>query len=117
MAELGLGGPLADADHPGDGVARAAHRGQTDQVGRAYIHHVEEVADGVADEREDVRTAAWLHDVVEDTGVTLDELRVAGLSPEAAAIVDTVTHRDDETPEQYLDRIVVTPGAPTLKRA
>lgn len=58
-----------------------------------------------------------MHDVVEDTSVTLDELRAAGLSPEAAATVDAVTHRTGETRERYLDRILATPGAPTLKRA
>ncbi|MEA4922122.1 MAG: GTP pyrophosphokinase [Eubacteriaceae bacterium] len=42
----------------------------TDKAGRPYIEHVARVADGVKGNK-DAETAAWLHDVVEDTEVTL----------------------------------------------
>ena len=59
-------------------LAEQAHAGQTRKGSdRPYIHHPAEVAAGVAANggADAVVAAAWLHDVVEDTGRTLDELR------------------------------------------
>lgn len=39
---------------------------------------------------------AWLHDVVEDTDTTLDNLRGAGLSEDVVQAVDAMTHREGE---------------------
>ncbi len=78
---------------PGAAVARAvelaerAHRGQTRRGGWPYIAHPREVAEAVAQVTgdEDVLCAAWLHDVVEDSAVSLSDLtrmfgrRVSGI--------------------------------------
>src|SRR5690554_130280 len=57
-------------------LAADAHRGQTRRSGEPYVHHPLSVARIVADLGLDDVTiaAALLHDSVEDTGVTLDEL-------------------------------------------
>ena len=49
------------------------------------------------------QTAAVLHDVVEDTEITLDDLRDAGYKPEVVDAIDALTHHTHESYEQYID--------------
>ncbi len=72
--------------------AEASHRGQVRASGEPYINHSVAVATVLVDLRLDPLTiaAALLHDVAEDTGVTLDEVRTR-FGPEIAALVDGVT--------------------------
>ena len=76
-------------------AAADAHRGQTRRSGEPYIQHPLAVAKIVADLGLDDVTvaAALLHDAVEDTGTTLEDLE-ADFGPEVAAIVDGVTKLD-----------------------
>ncbi|HZU80660.1 MAG TPA: bifunctional (p)ppGpp synthetase/guanosine-3',5'-bis(diphosphate) 3'-pyrophosphohydrolase [Acidimicrobiales bacterium] len=76
-------------------VAEEAHRDQFRQSGEPYITHPVAVAAIIAELGLDARSvcAALLHDAVEDTGLTLDEVeRLFG--PEVASIVDGVTKLD-----------------------
>jgi GTP pyrophosphokinase len=72
--------------------AAAAHEGQQRRSGEAFIHHPWGVAKICAQLRLDEQTiaAALLHDVVEDTGTALDEVR-AEFGDEVARLVDGVT--------------------------
>lgn len=72
--------------------AEAAHTGQTRASGEPYIRHSFAVADILADLRLDPITiaAALLHDVAEDTGVTLEQVSER-FDPEIAVLVDGVT--------------------------
>ncbi|HRW38274.1 MAG TPA: HD domain-containing protein, partial [Aquihabitans sp.] len=76
-------------------LAAAAHEGQSRKSGEPYIHHPLAVARIVADLGLDEETvaAALLHDSVEDTGVTLDEL-AERFGDDVAQIVDGVTKLD-----------------------
>ena len=73
-------------------VAHAAHRGQTRKSGEPFVYHPLATADVLAELRLDPTTiaAALLHDVLEDTGVTKEEL-AARFGDEVAEIVDGVT--------------------------
>ncbi len=73
-------------------VAAMAHRAQVRKSGEAYIHHPLAVAQVVADLGLDDITiaAALLHDAVEDTDVSLDDVQ-REFGPTVAAIVDGVT--------------------------
>src|SRR5262245_13924768 len=73
-------------------VAEQAHEGQTRRSGEAFIHHPLEVARICAQLHLDEQTiaAALLHDVVEDTGADLEEIR-AEFGDEVAQLVDGVT--------------------------
>jgi guanosine-3',5'-bis(diphosphate) 3'-pyrophosphohydrolase len=73
-------------------LARAAHRGQTRKSGEPFVYHPLATADILAELRLDPTTivAALLHDVLEDTGVTKEELRER-FGDEVAEIVDGVT--------------------------
>ena len=76
-------------------IAREAHKEQVRKSGEAYIHHPVAVATVVAELGLDDVTiaAALLHDAVEDTGVTVDDL-AGEFGPDVAAIVDGVTKLD-----------------------
>lgn len=88
-------------------LARIAHRGQVDKVGEDYIGHPRRVANAVAGAVGDgpAVQVAWLHDVVEDTDVTLYDLRVFGFSPEVIDAVDAVTKRKGEAFADYYERV------------
>ena len=72
--------------------ANAAHEGQTRRSGEPYVHHPVEVASYLADLNLDAATlaAALLHDVVEDCGVSVDDLRER-FGDDVARLADGVT--------------------------
>ena len=72
--------------------AAEAHRGQVRESGEPFFRHPFEVACILADMELDVVTvaAALLHDVLEDTEVTREELEEA-FGPEVTSLVDAVT--------------------------
>ena len=76
-------------------IAVKAHAGQTRRNGTPYILHPLRVM--LRTTAEDVMTVAVLHDVVEDTDVTLEDLKKEGFSVEVLEALALLTH-DDETP-------------------
>ena len=78
------------------------HEGQRDKAGKPYVTHPERVAGRLSALEEQV--VAWLHDTVEDTGLTLREIENA-FGPETAAAVDAVSRRPGEDWEDYLRRV------------
>ena len=94
-----------------DQLAAAAHLGQVDKAGKPYIDHPRTVARILAEEGHDQRTimAGLLHDVVEDTYVTMNQLRYLGYPEEIIRAIDSVTRREGpEYPggkEPYMDLI------------
>ena len=85
--------------------ASEAHSGQTDKGGGAYIEHAIRVADIVGGNSVSsaLIACAYLHDVVEDTDVTLDEIR-SRFGYSVAETVDRLTRRKDEAYFDYIDR-------------
>ena len=55
-------------------------------------------------------STAVLHDVVEDTDWTLDDLANSGVEPTVLDAVGTLTRRPDEEDEDFVARICTTPG-------
>ena len=92
-------------------MAFAAHAGQTDKSGQPYMAHVVRVASGVTG---DAQIVALLHDVVEDTPVSLEEVSAA-FGADIAAAVDAITKRDGEPVDTYLDRVAANPLARAVK--
>lgn len=90
-----------------------AHAGQTDKCGLPYVCHPLHVAESMEDEV--TCTAALLHDVVEDTDVTFEDLAEMGFTPEVIRIVRLLTH-DPEVPYMdYVRRIKEDPQAVKVK--
>ena len=94
-------------------IAARAHEGQVDKQGLPYILHPLRVMDGV--EGLDAKIVAVLHDVVEDTEVTIDDLEQAGFSEEVVAAVRCVTHAEGETYADYVVRCRADPIARRVK--
>lgn len=97
-------------------VARRAHSTQTDKAGRRpYIEHVLRVIEAV--DTEDQKLAAALHDVVEDTELTLEDLRAAGCPPKVLEAVDSLTRREGESYDDFIERVARDPLARVVKLA
>jgi (p)ppGpp synthase/HD superfamily hydrolase len=96
-------------------IATKAHQGQLDKADQPYITHPEFVASQVTGD--EAKAVAWLHDVVEDTSVTFDDLRAEGLSEQVVEAVNAITKRDSESYEIYLQRVAANPLAKTVKLA
>ncbi|MDB4311842.1 hypothetical protein N9937_00290 [bacterium] len=60
---------------------------------------------------------AYLHDVVEDTDVTLEDLLWSRIPKSVVTAVDAITKRDGETRKQYLLRVIENPIALIVKIA
>ncbi len=84
-------------------IAVEAHRGQVDKAGQPYILHPLRVMARVTTAEE--RLVAVLHDVVEDSPKTLDDLRAAGFDEAVVRAVDFLTRREDETYEAFIERV------------
>ena len=90
-------------------VAEQAHFGQKRWNGDPYVTHPIRVAESffreglLMAEVEDERVVAYLHDVVEDTDVTLDQLREFGFTETQVVAVDSVTKCEGES---YLDFVL-----------
>ena len=72
-------------------LAQTAHRGQADQLGVEYIRHVESVAAGLLDFDLDIQIAGMLHDVLEDSHFTLDDLQARGVPERSLAAIEMVS--------------------------
>lgn len=84
-------------------IAKAAHEGQVDVGGAEYINHPIEVAEHCEDE--DAKIVALLHDVIEDSKVTLDDLRSQGFKDEIIEAIDIISGRSGIGYDEYLQSI------------
>lgn len=76
---------------------------KTDLGGYPYIMHCLYVMNNV-EGNEDVKCAAVLHDVIEDTNITYNEISEA-FGDEVVDILRVVTHNSGESYEEYIKRI------------
>lgn len=94
------------------------HFGKVDKSGRPFIMHPIRVAAYLdADTSNEVVAAALMHDVVEDTTLDVDSLRVAGYSDRIADLVDYLTRRPEETYKDYIKRVSEDSDATKIKLA
>ncbi len=96
-------------------IAFRAHAGTLDASGIPYILHPVHLAEQMEDEYSTI--AALLHDVVEDTHVTLEDLRRDGFPEEVLAAVDLLTHREGVPYLEYVAAIKENPIAKAVKLA
>lgn len=95
--------------------AEECHRGQVDRNGAKYILHPMQVMSRMETETEKI--VAVLHDIVEDTPVTLQDLRQKGYAEEIVEAIDCLTRRDGETYEEFIERCKQNPIAQKVKIA
>lgn len=88
-----------------------AHKDQVDKSGMPYVFHPFHVAEQM--ETEDEVCVALLHDVVEDTAATLDDIRAAGMGEEVIGAIAVMT-RDPSV--SYADYIAVVAQNPLARK-
>lgn len=98
-------------------LAEHAHRGQFDKAGKPYIDHPRAVAKALEPHGEYAVMAGWLHDVVEDSPITLAMLSALGYPIEVIKAVNSVTRRDDENYLDLINRAAADPLGCVVKMA
>lgn len=83
-------------------LAAKAHEGQVDKAGAPYLLHPLRMMLRLSTIEEQI--TAVLHDVVEDCGVSLDDLRAEGFSVAVIEAIDSVTRRPDESYDDFVYR-------------
>jgi (p)ppGpp synthase/HD superfamily hydrolase len=96
-------------------LAVEAHLGQRDKNGQPYILHPLRVMFRLANEEE--RIVGVLHDVIEDTKYTPDDLRKLGYSEQILQALEGVTRREDESYEDFVLRSKANPISRRVKLA
>ena len=96
--------------------AEEAHKGQKRKNGKPYIIHPIRIANKLIEKGEDeeVIISALLHDVVEDTEKTIEEIEKE-FGKEVAEIVNVLTKKKDENKESYLMRVSLNEKAKEIK--
>ena len=88
-------------------IAARAHFGQRDKAGAPYVLHPLRAMFGLFTPEE--RIVGVLHDVVEDTSVTVGELRAEGFSDDVLTALDAVTKREGEEHMDFVARAGANP--------
>ena len=96
-------------------IAAGAHAGVKDKQGQPYILHPLRVMMDV--DGQTAQIVAVLHDVVEDTDHTLDDLRAAGFDQQVLDALELVTHRPGQSYSEYVIACKPNPVARQVKLA
>ena len=92
-----------------------AHKDQLDKSGLPYVFHPFHLAEQMTDEKSTV--AALLHDVVEDTDYTFEDLEKMGFDSDVIDALRLLTHSDDTPYMEYVAKIKHNPIARVVKLA
>lgn len=96
-------------------IAFDAHKDQVDKAGLPYIYHPFYLATQM--ETEDSIIVALLHDVVEDSHYTFEEIESYGFSPSIITALRLLTHEDSEDYIAYIHRVKENEPARIVKLA
>lgn len=95
-------------------IATQAHAGQTDKAGAEYIGHPLRVMKMGVSEAEQI--VGVLHDVVEDSSWTFEDLGKEGFAPEILDALRCVTKlSEEEDYAHFIDRVLTNPLAIRVK--
>ena len=98
-------------------LATNAHAGQFDRGGNPYILHPMKVMHYLKSDDEELQCMALLHDVVEDTKTTWDDLRDIGCTERVINGVKALTKMPGESYDQYKERVFANGDAMKVKMA
>ena len=96
-------------------IATEAHKGQFDKAGVDYVEHPIYVASQVDTEEE--KAVALLHDVIEDSPFTAEELLLAGLLETVVTTVQILSKKKGQDYQTYLENVKSNPLARVVKLA
>lgn len=94
-------------------LATEAYKDQKDKAGKPYITHVIRVMERCKTEEEKI--IAVLHDIVEDTSITLDDLRKEDFNEKILSAIEAITQGKDESKTEYIRRVKSNPLATRVK--
>lgn len=92
-----------------------AHKDQVDKSGLPYVFHPYHLAERM--EEENAVVVALLHDLIEDTDYTLENLREMGFSEEVCEAIGVMTHQKGVSYFDYIRKIKQNPLATKVKLA
>ena len=96
-------------------ISFTAHKNQTDKNGIPYIYHPYHLAEQMDTEYE--ICTALLHDVIEDTNMTIQDLREEGFPDEIINAINVLTHRKNQPYTKYINNIKQNELAKKVKLA
>ena len=96
-------------------IAYKAHEGQVDKTGIPYIFHPFHLAESMTDENSTIDEL--LHDVIEDTDWTIDDLEKEGFNEDILTALKLMTHNPAEPYMDYISRLSTCPVARQVKLA
>jgi (p)ppGpp synthase/HD superfamily hydrolase len=98
-------------------IALAANvfENKTDKSEQPYILHCLRVMNGVDQNDSELMQIAILHDVVEDTDITLQYLSSTGFSTRVIVALNLLTHKETDTYEDYIKGIATNKDAVAVK--
>ena len=91
------------------------HKEQMDKSGMPYVFHPFHLAEQMQDEETTI--VALLHDVIEDTEYTLDDLRKMGFGDSVLDAINLMTHKGGVPYMEYVEKIKANPIAKIVKLA
>lgn len=94
-------------------ICYQAHANQVDKAGKPYYLHPIQVA--LMCNTIDEKVVALLHDVIEDTDYTIDDLIRIGFSKEIIDAIECITKKGNEPYENYIKRVSENPIAKAVK--
>lgn len=94
-------------------ICYQAHKNQIDKSGLPYVFHPFHIAEQMKDE--DTTIAALLHDVVEDTYITIEDLKKYGFSEDVISAVEVLTHNQNVDYMDYIAQVKKNPIAAAVK--
>lgn len=92
-----------------------AHKEQIDKSNMPYVFHPFHLAEQMTDENTTI--VALLHDVIEDTDYTLEDLRSFGFSEDVLSAISLMTHEENVPYMEYVAKIKKNPIAKAVKLA
>ena len=98
-------------------LATNAHAGQFDKGGNPYILHPLKVMHYTKSQDEEIQCIALGHDVIEDTSVTYQDLRDAGISERVISALRALTKVPGQTYQEYKDSVFANRDAMIVKAA
>jgi guanosine-3',5'-bis(diphosphate) 3'-pyrophosphohydrolase len=98
-------------------LAATRHAGQFDKGGKPYILHTLKVMHYLKTEDLELMAAAVMHDIIEDTDTTYEELREMGFSERVIAAVRGMTKIKGQTPAEYLAQVLSNIDSALIKLA
>lgn len=98
-------------------IATQAHAGQFDKSGQPYILHPLTVMHKMETDDEELQAMAVGHDLFEDTKITAQDLRNAGMSDRVINGIYSVTKMPGETYEEYKLKVFGNRDGMLVKRA